>query len=402
MSDTLLNPYFGEFGGMYVPELLVPVLKELEKAFIEAQQDSEFQQELFDLLHNYAGRPTALTLCRNLTQGTKTKLYLKREDLLHGGAHKTNQVLGQILLAKRMGKTRIIAETGAGQHGVATALACAMLNIPCQIYMGAKDVERQSPNVFRMRLMGAKVIPVTKGVASLKDACCEAMRDWAENYQDTHYLLGTAAGPHPFPTIVREFQKIIGEETKRQLLAKEGRLPDAVIAAVGGGSNAIGIFTDFIEEKQVKLIGIEPAGKGISTGQHGAPLRHGRTGIYFGMKAPLMQTPDGQIEESYSISAGLDFPSVGPQHAHLYSTGRAEYESITDDEALEAFQALARHEGIIPALESSHALAYALKLIRQSPEKKQLLVVNLSGRGDKDIFTVDKILAEKEFSHEPF
>ncbi|UAX42810.1 tryptophan synthase subunit beta [Pasteurella canis] len=402
MSDTLLNPYFGEFGGMYVPEPLVPVLKELEKAFIEAQQDSEFQQELFDLLHNYAGRPTALTLCRNLTQGTKTKLYLKREDLLHGGAHKTNQVLGQILLAKRMGKTRIIAETGAGQHGVATALACAMLNIPCQIYMGAKDVERQSPNVFRMRLMGAKVIPVTKGVASLKDACCEAMRDWAENYQDTHYLLGTAAGPHPFPTIVREFQKIIGEETKRQLLAKEGRLPDAVIAAVGGGSNAIGIFTDFIEEKQVKLIGIEPAGKGISTGQHGAPLRHGRTGIYFGMKAPLMQTPDGQIEESYSISAGLDFPSVGPQHAHLYSTGRAEYESITDDEALEAFQALARHEGIIPALESSHALAYALKLIRQSPEKEQLLVVNLSGRGDKDIFTVDKILAEKEFSHGPF
>ncbi|UEA17393.1 tryptophan synthase subunit beta [Pasteurella canis] len=402
MSDTLLNPYFGEFGGMYVPELLVPVLKELEKAFIEAQQDSEFQQELFDLLHNYAGRPTALTLCRNLTQGTKTKLYLKREDLLHGGAHKTNQVLGQILLAKRMGKTRIIAETGAGQHGVATALACAMLNIPCQIYMGAKDVERQSPNVFRMRLMGAKVIPVTKGVASLKDACCEAMRDWAENYQNTHYLLGTAAGPHPFPTIVREFQKIIGEETKRQLLAKEGRLPDAVIAAVGGGSNAIGIFTDFIEEKQVKLIGIEPAGKGISTGQHGAPLRHGRTGIYFGMKAPLMQTPDGQIEESYSISAGLDFPSVGPQHAHLYSTGRAEYESITDDEALEAFQGLARHEGIIPALESSHALAYALKLIRQSPEKEQLLVVNLSGRGDKDIFTVDKILAEKEFSHEPF
>ncbi|GJH43194.1 tryptophan synthase subunit beta [Pasteurella canis] len=402
MSDTLLNPYFGEFGGMYVPELLVPVLKELEKAFIEAQQDSEFQQELFDLLHNYAGRPTALTLCRNLTQGTKTKLYLKREDLLHGGAHKTNQVLGQILLAKRMGKTRIIAETGAGQHGVATALACAMLNIPCQIYMGAKDVERQSPNVFRMRLMGAKVIPVTKGVASLKDACCEAMRDWAENYQNTHYLLGTAAGPHPFPTIVREFQKIIGEETKRQLLAKEGRLPDAVIAAVGGGSNAIGIFTDFIEEKQVKLIGIEPAGKGISTGQHGAPLRHGRTGIYFGMKAPLMHTPDGQIEESYSISAGLDFPSVGPQHAHLYSTGRAEYESITDDEALEAFQALARHEGIIPALESSHALAYALKLIRQSPEKEQLLVVNLSGRGDKDIFTVDKILAEKEFSHEPF
>lgn len=395
MSETLLNPYFGEFGGMYVPEILVPVLKELEKAFVEAQQDPQFQEEFLDLLKNYAGRPTALTLCRNLTKGSKTKLYLKREDLLHGGAHKTNQVLGQILLAKRMGKTRIIAETGAGQHGVATALACAMLGMPCQIYMGAKDVERQSPNVFRMRLMGANVTAVTKGSSSLKDACCEAMRDWAENYENTHYLLGTAAGPHPFPTIVREFQKVIGEETKRQILAREGRLPDAVIAAVGGGSNAIGMFTDFIEEKTVQLIGIEPAGKGISTGQHGAPLRHGTTGIYFGMKAPLMQTKDGQIEESYSISAGLDFPSVGPQHAHLHAIGRASYESITDDEALNAFQQLARHEGIIPALESSHALAYALKLIAENPEKEQLIVVNLSGRGDKDIFTVDKILSEK-------
>ncbi|HDR1022784.1 TPA: tryptophan synthase subunit beta [Pasteurella multocida] len=395
MSETLLNPYFGEFGGMYVPEILVPVLKELEKAFVEAQQDPQFQEEFLDLLKNYAGRPTALTLCRNLTKGSKTKLYLKREDLLHGGAHKTNQVLGQILLAKRMGKTRIIAETGAGQHGVATALACAMLGMPCQIYMGAKDVERQSPNVFRMRLMGANVTAVTKGSSSLKDACCEAMRDWAENYENTHYLLGTAAGPHPFPTIVREFQKVIGEETKRQILAREGRLPDAVIAAVGGGSNAIGMFTDFIEEKTVQLIGIEPAGKGISTGQHGAPLRHGTTGIYFGMKAPLIQTKDGQIEESYSISAGLDFPSVGPQHAHLHAIGRASYESITDDEALNAFQQLARHEGIIPALESSHALAYALKLIAENPEKEQLIVVNLSGRGDKDIFTVDKILSEK-------
>ncbi|EEX49896.1 tryptophan synthase subunit beta [Pasteurella dagmatis] len=395
MSETLLNPYFGEFGGMYVPEILVPVLKELEKAFVDAQQDHQFQEEFLDLLKNYAGRPTALTLCRNLTKGSKTKLYLKREDLLHGGAHKTNQVLGQILLAKRMGKTRIIAETGAGQHGVATALACAMLGMPCQIYMGAKDVERQSPNVFRMRLMGANVTAVNKGSSSLKDACCEAMRDWAENYENTHYLLGTAAGPHPFPTIVREFQKVIGEETKRQILEQEGRLPDAVIAAVGGGSNAIGIFTDFIDEEKVQLIGIEPAGKGIATGQHGAPLRHGTTGIYFGMKAPLMQTKDGQIEESYSISAGLDFPSVGPQHAYLHAIGRASYESITDDEALNAFQQLARHEGIIPALESSHALAYALKLIEKNPEKEQLLVVNLSGRGDKDIFTVDKILSEK-------
>ncbi|KKZ57261.1 tryptophan synthase subunit beta [Haemophilus haemolyticus] len=395
MSETLLNPYFGEFGGMYVPEILVPVLKQLEKAFVEAKDDPEFQREFQDLLKNYAGRPTALTLCRNLTKGTKAKIYLKREDLLHGGAHKTNQVLGQILLAKRMGKTRIIAETGAGQHGVATALACAMLDMPCRIYMGAKDVERQSPNVFRMRLMGAEVIPVQKGSCSLKDACCEAMRDWSANYEATHYLLGTAAGPHPFPTIVREFQKMIGIETKRQILEREGRLPDAVIAAVGGGSNAIGMFTDFIDEPNVRLIGVEPAGKGIESGEHGAPLGHAKVGIYFGMKSPLMQTEDGQVEESYSVSAGLDFPSVGPQHAYLQSIGRAEYPSITDDEALNAFQELAKHEGIIPALESSHALAQALKMIHQEPNKEQILVVNLSGRGDKDIFTVDKILTEK-------
>ena len=395
MSDTLLNPYFGEFGGMYVPEILVPVLKQLEQAFVEAQNDPIFQAEFADLLKNYAGRPTALTLCRNLTKGTKAKIYLKREDLLHGGAHKTNQVLGQILLAKRMGKTRIIAETGAGQHGVATALACAMLDMPCRIYMGAKDVERQSPNVFRMRLMGAEVIPVQKGSCSLKDACCEAMRDWSANYEITHYLLGTAAGPHPFPTIVREFQKMIGIETKRQILEREGRLPDAVIAAVGGGSNAIGMFTDFIDEPNVRLIGVEPAGKGIESGEHGAPLGHAKVGIYFGMKSPLMQTEDGQVEESYSVSAGLDFPSVGPQHAYLQSIGRAEYPSITDDEALNAFQELAKHEGIIPALESSHALAQALKMIHQEPNKEQILIVNLSGRGDKDIFTVDKILTEK-------
>lgn len=392
MSDYLLNPFFGEFGGAYVPEILVPVLKELEQAFVSAQADPKFCAEFDDLLKNYAGRPTALTLCKNLTQGTKAKLYLKREDLLHGGAHKTNQVLGQILLAKRMGKTRIIAETGAGQHGVATALACAMLAMPCVIYMGAKDVARQSPNVFRMRLMGATVIAVDKGSCSLKDACCEAMRDWAANYENTHYLLGTAAGPHPFPTIVREFQKIIGEETKRQTLDKEGRLPDVVIAAVGGGSNAIGMFHDFLDDEQVRLIGVEPAGKGIDTGEHGAPLKHGKVGIYFGMKSPLMQDDDGQIQESYSVSAGLDFPSVGPQHAHLNATGRAEYVAITDQEALSAFEALARHEGIIPALESAHALAYALKLIHQNPNQSQIVVVNLSGRGDKDIFTVDKLL----------
>ncbi|WP_188013563.1 tryptophan synthase subunit beta [Photobacterium damselae] len=387
-----LDPYFGEFGGQYVPQILVSALDQLEQAFIDAQQDPEFSQQFIELLKEYAGRPTALTLCQNLTKGSKTKLYLKREDLLHGGAHKTNQVLGQALLAKRMGKDEIIAETGAGQHGVATALACALLGLKCRIYMGAKDVERQSPNVFRMKLMGATVIPVHSGSATLKDACNEAMRDWSASYDKAHYLLGTAAGPHPFPTIVREFQRVIGEETKAQILAKEGRLPDAVIACVGGGSNAIGMFADFIEETSVGLIGVEPAGKGLDTNMHGAPLKHGKLGIFFGMKAPLMQDQYGQVEESYSVSAGLDFPSVGPQHAHLNAIGRAEYGSVTDGEALEAFQLLARSEGIIPALESAHALAYALKLIQENPDKEQLLVVNLSGRGDKDIFTVHDIL----------
>ncbi len=390
-----LDPYFGEFGGQYVPEILIPALNQLEDAFIDAQSDPEFLKEFHGLLKNYAGRPTALTLCRNLTEGTKTKLYLKREDLLHGGAHKTNQVLGQALLAKRMGKTEIIAETGAGQHGVATALACALLNMKCRIYMGAKDVERQSPNVFRMKLMGAEVIPVHSGSATLKDACNEALRDWSGSYDKAHYLLGTAAGPHPYPTIVREFQRMIGDEAKQQILDREGRLPDAVIACIGGGSNAIGLFASFIPEENVNLIGVEPAGLGIESGQHGAPLKHGRVGIYFGMKSPMMQTDEGQIEESYSISAGLDFPSVGPQHAHLNSIGRAEYVSITDDEALNAFKLLSRKEGIIPALESSHALAYALKMAEKEPNKEQLLIVNLSGRGDKDIFTVHDILASK-------
>ena len=390
-----LDSYFGEFGGQFVPQILVPALEQLEQEFIKSQNDESFKKEFNELLKEYAGRPTALTLTKNLVKGTKTKLYLKREDLLHGGAHKTNQVLGQALLAKRMGKKEIIAETGAGQHGVATAIACALLQLKCKVYMGATDVERQSPNVFRMKLMGAEVIPVYSGSATLKDACNEALRDWSANYKTAHYLLGTAAGPHPFPTIVREFQKMIGEEAKQQILKKEGRLPDGIVACVGGGSNAIGIFCDFIENANVELIGVEPAGKGIETGKHGAPLKHGKTGIFFGMKAPLMQDENGQIEESYSISAGLDFPSVGPQHAHLNSIGRARYESVTDDEALEAFQLLCKKEGIIPALESSHALAHALKMAFDNPNKEQIIIVNLSGRGDKDIFTVNDILTKK-------
>lgn len=393
---SILDKYFGLYGGQFVPQILVPALDELESAFIQAKDSPEFKTEFQDLLNNYAGRPTPLTLCRNLTNGTKAKLYLKREDLLHGGAHKTNQVLGQALLAQFMGKKEIIAETGAGQHGVATALACALLGLKCRVYMGAKDAKRQQPNVFRMRLMGAEVIEVHSGSATLKDACNEALRDWTSSYDKAHYLLGTAAGPHPFPTIVREFQKMIGEEAKEQVLQFEGRLPDKVIACVGGGSNAIGVFNDFIKDDSVELIGVEPAGKGIDTEEHGAPLAKGKTGIFFGMKSPLMQDENGQIQESYSISAGLDFPSVGPQHAYLRDKRRAQYVSITDDEALQAFQDLSKNEGIIPALESSHALAYALKIIKQEPELEQIIIVNLSGRGDKDIFTVADILNQQQ------
>ncbi|MCR5536770.1 MAG: tryptophan synthase subunit beta [Succinivibrio sp.] len=394
---TQLNPFFGKYGGQYVPEVLVPALDELEQAFIDARNDPEFKQELSCLLNKYAGRPTPLTLCRNLTRGTKTKIYLKREDLLHGGAHKTNQVIGQALLAKRMGKTRIIAETGAGQHGVATALICALLGFKCTIYMGAVDTERQKPNVFRMRLMGAEVKPVTVGASTLKEACNEALRDYAANFEHTHYMIGTAAGPHPFPTIVREFQKIIGEEIHQQILEENGRLPDACIACVGGGSNAIGMFTDFLETK-VPLYGVEPAGLGINTPKNGATLRNGQQGIFFGAYSYNLQTEDGQINESYSISAGLDFPSVGPQHAYLKDSGRVSYVSATDDEALEAFVLLSQQEGIIPAMESSHALAYAIRMMREHPDKEQVLVVNLSGRGDKDIFNVSNILEQRGVS----
>lgn len=395
-----LDAYFGEYGGMFVPELFVPALEQLEQAYLEAREDEAFLKEFNGLLTDYAGRPTPLTLCQNLTKGTKTKIYLKREDLLHGGAHKTNQVLGQALLTKRMGKSRVIAETGAGQHGVATALACALLGLEARIYMGAKDVERQQPNVFRMKLMGAEVIPVTAGSGTLKDAVNEAMRDWASTYEDSHYLLGTAAGPHPFPTIVRDFQKMIGEEAKQQILKTEGKLPDQVIACVGGGSNAIGMFNDFIEEKDVALIGVEPGGKGLASGEHGAALAVidkgiDSKGILHGAYTHIMQDKDGQIEESYSISAGLDYPAVGPQHAHLKATGRANYVAIDDDEALQAFQDLAKAEGIVPALESSHALAYALKIAKQEPEKEQVLLVNLSGRGDKDLGHVISVLGDK-------
>ena len=376
---------FGPFGGMFVPEILMPTLRALAKAFQEAQADTSFQRELAELLKNYAGRETPLYCCRNLASGTKAKIYLKREDLLHGGAHKTNQVLGQALLAKRMGKARLIAETGAGQHGVATALAGALFKMPTRIYMGDKDMKRQAPNVFRMRLMGAEVVPVQSGSGTLKDAVNEALRDWSASYASTHYLLGTATGPHPFPSMVREFQRVIGREAKAQILAREGRLPDAALACVGGGSNAIGLFADFIDNPEVRLIGVEPAGRGLHTGQHGATLQKGRPGILHGAHSYVLQDAHGQIAESHSVSAGLDYPGVGPQHAHLYTSGRAEYVGATDDEALEAFQLLSREEGIIPALESSHALAHALKLARAEATRPQLLLVCLSGRGDKDI-----------------
>ncbi|HCB09969.1 MAG TPA: tryptophan synthase subunit beta, partial [Alteromonas sp.] len=379
-----LDTKFGEYGGMYVPELLIPALDQLEQAFLDAKDDPEFNAEFMSLLKDYAGRPTSMFLTRNLVSNPNVKLYLKREDLLHGGAHKTNQVLGQALLTKRMGKTEVIAETGAGQHGVATALACALLGLKARIYMGAKDVERQSPNVFRMRLMGAEVIPVDSGSGTLKDAVNEALRDWSANYDKAHYLLGTAAGPHPFPTIVREYHRMIGEETRAQILEKEGRLPDAVVACVGGGSNAIGMFADFIDEPSVRLVGVEPAGKGVHTKDHGAAIGKGTKGILHGAYTYIMQNPDGQIEESYSVSAGLDYPAVGPQHAYLSDIGRAEYVSVTDEEALNAFQLLARKEGIIPALESSHALAYALNMADEA-EEETVIVVNLSGRGDKDL-----------------
>jgi tryptophan synthase beta chain len=378
---------FGAYGGAFVPEILVPALEQLEAAFLEAQADAAFQAELGDLLAKYAGRPTPLTRCRNLAAG-KARIYLKREDLLHGGAHKTNQVLGQALLARRMGKTRLIAETGAGQHGVATALAGALFGFETRIYMGARDVARQQLNVFRMRLMGAEVIPVASGGQGLKDAINEALRDWTASFAETHYLLGTVAGPHPFPTIVRDYQRVIGREARAQILAEEGRLPDAAIACVGGGSNAIGLFADFIGDEGVRLVGVEAAGKGLDGAEHGATLLRGRPGVLHGAETYVLQDEDGQIAESWSVSAGLDYPAVGPEHAFLKDSGRAEYVGATDAEALAAFALLARSEGIICAFESAHALAHALKLA----EETEVLVVGLSGRGDKDMEQARRLL----------
>lgn len=376
--------WFGSFGGCYVPEILLPALEQLADAFSTARSDPSFQKELSELLAEYAGRPTPLYLCRQIGPEFKTRLYLKREDLVHGGAHKTNQVLGQALLAKRLGKTRLIAETGAGQHGVATALVGALFGLKTRIYMGAKDVARQRLNVFRMELMGAEVVPVECGAKTLKDAINEALRDWAASYTDTHYMLGTAAGPHPFPLMVREFQRVIGDEAREQILAREGRLPDTALACVGGGSNAIGLFTAFVPDKEVALIGVEPAGKGLHTGEHGMTLQAGRAGILHGSKTFILQDEHGQIVESHSISAGLDYPGVGPEHAHLQAIGRAKYVGITDDEAVAAFRKLSACEGIIPALESAHALAYAFKLMERG-EGGEVMLLNLSGRGDKDV-----------------
>jgi tryptophan synthase beta chain len=379
--------FFGRYGGVYVSESLMPAIEELTMAFNQASGDKRFLNTLNYHLAHFAGRPTALYHAANLSKLWGARIYLKREDLLHGGAHKTNNAIGQALLAKEMGKTRIIAETGAGQHGVAAAMAGAMLNIPTEIYMGAVDIARQQPNVQRMQLLGAKVHAVESGSQTLKDAINEALRDWVTNSRETFYMLGTVAGPHPYPTMVKFFQKIIGEEAREQILAELGSLPQHVVACIGGGSNAIGIFEAFRQDNGVALIGVEPAGKGLQTQEHGAVLAQGTLAVLHGMKSLALQDRDGQIHETYSISAGLDYPLVGPEHAHLQEIGAARYVSVTDEEALAAFEETALREGIIPALESAHALAYTKKLA-QTVSRDTLILVNLSGRGDKDLQTV--------------
>ncbi len=402
MSDKLTNSFmngpdeqgrFGDFGGRFVSETLMPLILELERQYEFAKTDDTFWAEMHDLWTHYVGRPSPLYYAERLTKHLGgAKIYLKRDELNHTGAHKINNVLGQIILARRMGKTRIIAETGAGQHGVATATVCAKFGLKCVVYMGAHDVERQAPNVFRMRLLGAEVVAVTSGRGTLKDAMNDAMRDWVTNVSDTFYCIGTVAGPHPYPAMVRDFQAIIGQETKEQMQAAEGRLPDTLIAAIGGGSNAMGLFFPFLDDTSVNIIGVEAGGKGVNAKmEHCASLTGGRPGVLHGNRTYLLQDDDGQILEGFSISAGLDYPGIGPEHAWLYEIGRANYVSITDVEALEAFQLSCEMEGIIPALEPSHALAHVMKIAPTLP-KDHLLVMNMCGRGDKDIFTVAKAL----------
>lgn len=379
---------FGEFGGQYIPETVMTAVHELEKTYDKYKDDPEFNKELQELYHNYAGRPSMLYYAEKMTKDLGgAKIYIKREDLNHTGSHKINNVLGQILLAKKMGKKRIIAETGAGQHGVATATVCALMGLECEVYMGETDMKRQSLNVYRMNLLGAKVTGVASGTATLKDAINEAFRDWVSNIDTTYYCIGSVMGPHPYPTMVRDFQKVISAEIKAQLMEKEGRLPDCVVACVGGGSNAMGAFYNFIEDKSVKLVGAEAAGRGIDTPDHAATVAKGSLGIFHGMKSLFLQNEYGQIDPVYSISAGLDYPGIGPEHAYLNSIGRAQYVDITDEEAVCAFEYLSRTEGIIPAIESSHAVAAALK-IAPTMDKDSILVINLSGRGDKDVYSI--------------
>lgn len=387
--------HFGPYGGRYVAETLMPLILSVEEAWNAAKDDPDFWAEFDDLAEHYIGRPSPLYFAKRLTEHLGgAKVYFKRDELNHTGAHKINHCIGQVLLAKRMGKTRIIAETGAGQHGVATATVCALFDIPCTIFMGATDIERQAPNMFRMKLLGADIRPVTSGTGTLKDAMNEALRDWVTNVHDTYYLIGTVAGPHPFPAMVRDFQSVIGKELKEQMMKREGRLPDTLVACIGGGSNALGLMHPFLDDTDVNLIGVEAGGHGVNTDQHAASLAGGSPGILHGMQSYFLQNDDGQITEAHSISAGLDYPGIGPEHAWLFDQKRVEYVSVTDTEALEAFQTCAKFEGILPALEPSHALAHVLKIAPDLP-KDHILVMNLCGRGDKDIFTIaDKLGVE--------
>ncbi|MSP05063.1 MAG: tryptophan synthase subunit beta [Acetobacteraceae bacterium] len=386
---------FGEFGGRFVAETLMPVILEVEKAYEAAKRDPAFQAELKTYLTDYVGRPSPLWYAERLTDLLGgARIFFKRDELNHTGSHKANNCMGQILLARRMGKTRIIAETGAGQHGVATATMCALFGLPCTVYMGATDVLRQSPNVFRMKLLGAEVVPVTSGAGTLKDAMNDALRDWVANVENTFYIIGTVAGPHPYPAMVRDFQSVIGEEARAQLMAREGRLPDVAVACIGGGSNAMGLFHPFLDDEIVRLIGVEAAGHGLDTYQHAASLSRGRPGVLHGNRTYLLQDADGQIEEAHSISAGLDYPGIGPEHSWLHDIKRVEYVSATDEEALDAFQLCTRTEGIIPALEPAHALAH-VKKIAPTMDRENIILMNLCGRGDKDIFTVAERLGVK-------